>query len=125
MDTSPADAGSPPPGTGDDMALPPPQRLHWSAFAACRGRDTEDWFPDDRKTVQAEIEVSWRAKTVCVGCPVRAECLEYAYATNTRYGVYGGTTPLERAMVERDPDRVAILLADLDVQIANRERGVA
>ena len=36
------------------------------------------------------------AKAVCVRCPVRAQCLDYAVALGIRHGVWGGTTPEER-----------------------------
>ena len=37
-----------------------------------------------------------RAKQVCAGCDVRAECLQQAVRTGERYGVWGGLTDLER-----------------------------
>lgn len=44
------------------------------------------------------------AKTACSHCTVRAECLTYAMETETGYreGVYGGTSPRERAALARD-----------------------
>lgn len=36
------------------------------------------------------------AKNVCTGCPVSAKCLNYAFETDDRWGIYGGLTPLER-----------------------------
>ncbi len=37
-----------------------------------------------------------RAKAVCAGCPVRAECLEFALANDERWGVWGGTSERQR-----------------------------
>src|SRR5438270_80471 len=37
------------------------------------------------------------AKAVCAPCPVLRECLDWALHTQERWGVWGGTTPEERA----------------------------
>lgn len=42
------------------------------------------------------------AKRICVACPVRAECLEYALENNERQGVWGGKTYRERMVLRRD-----------------------
>jgi hypothetical protein len=42
-----------------------------------------------------------RAKTVCRDCPVREACLAHALKNDEREGVWGGTTPVERARVKR------------------------
>ena len=39
-----------------------------------------------------------RAKTVCASCPVQTQCLEYAVASDERYGVWGGLTHDERLL---------------------------
>lgn len=43
-----------------------------------------DFFSED----PAEVE---RAKAVCVTCPFRLKCLQYAYDNKERHGVWGGT----------------------------------
>lgn len=60
----------------------------WRSRAACRGMDTDLFFPRDRKAGEAAIRV-------CRGCPVAVECGEWAdghracgYRT---VGVWGGT----------------------------------
>lgn len=53
---------------------------------ACTGLDRpDDMFPDvlDRAAVE-------RARRVCGGCPVVAECGEYADLTGQKHGVWGG-----------------------------------
>lgn len=45
----------------------------------------------------AEGQMLDMARACCRGCPVRAECLAYAIAADERFGVWGGTTPVERA----------------------------
>lgn len=37
------------------------------------------------------------AKRVCSRCPVRAACLDYAITNGEDEGIWGGTTPRERA----------------------------
>ena len=90
----------------------------WTTRAACAGRDTEDWFPEDRKTIGEEIESSMLAKRLCQSCPVKAQCLEDAFTMKDEYGVRGGSTPGQRRMVAKDPDRVFLLLSELEVEMA-------
>ena len=48
---------------------------------------------------------SARAKAVCKGCPVVAECLADALDNRTEFGVWGGMTERERrALLRRRPD---------------------
>jgi WhiB family redox-sensing transcriptional regulator len=46
------------------------------------------------------------AKTICAGCPVRTECLDYALADDTLVGVWGGTSETERDHI-RNRRRIA------------------
>jgi WhiB family redox-sensing transcriptional regulator len=41
------------------------------------------------------------AKRICIGCPVRQECLDYALVSNQRFGIWGGLTEEERRPVRR------------------------
>jgi len=41
------------------------------------------------------------AKRVCDQCPVTAECLEFALATNQEAGVWGGLTEDERRRMRK------------------------
>ena len=50
------------------------------------------WFP-------TYSHGGWRARQVCKDCLVRQECLEWAVAANEAYGIWGGTTPAERARI--------------------------
>ena len=46
-----------------------------------------------------------RAKAVCLGCPVRTECLADALDNRIEFGVWGGMTERERrALLRRRPN---------------------
>ncbi len=46
-----------------------------------------------------------RARSVCVGCPVRTECLAEALDNRLEWGVWGGLTERERrAVLRRRPN---------------------
>lgn len=62
--------------------------------ALCKGQDPRLWFPSQGGSHE-------RAKAVCQVCPARADCLDWAMQTNERNGVWGGTSPNERALLRR------------------------
>uniref|UniRef100_UPI001295A997 WhiB family transcriptional regulator n=1 Tax=Actinomadura macrotermitis TaxID=2585200 RepID=UPI001295A997 len=71
--------------------------LDWTARAACRNADPDALF------VQGAAQN--RAKLICRGCPVRAECLADALDNRIEFGVWGGMTEQERrALLRRRPD---------------------
>jgi WhiB family redox-sensing transcriptional regulator len=96
----------------------------WTKRAACAGRDTQDWFPEDRKSVAEEVQSSWLAKRICSTCPVRAECLEQAFVMGDDHGIFGGATPGQRRKVAHDPDRVYLLLSELEIEMWADDREV-
>ena len=69
----------------------------WASKAACRSTDPDALF------VQGAAQN--RAKTVCLGCPVRTECLADALDNRIEFGVWGGMTERERrSLLRRRPD---------------------
>ncbi len=69
----------------------------WTAGAACRVTDPDTLF------VQGAAQN--RAKVVCVGCPVRTECLADALDNGIEFGVWGGLTERERrSLLRRRPN---------------------
>lgn len=69
----------------------------WRVQAACR-----DENPDQLFVRGAEQR---KARMVCVGCPVRTECLGEALDNRIEFGVWGGMTERERrALLRRRPD---------------------
>lgn len=70
----------------------------WRHRAACRDEDPELFFPiaDNHGRLPAgQLEA---ARAVCHICPVRADCEQWAVETGQAWGVWGGTTPSERAV---------------------------
>src|SRR5215831_19588422 len=65
-----------------------PDEMWWLPEARCIGEDPELFFPigtsDDALSQVAD------AKTVCRGCSVRADCLEWSLSTFQDAGVWGG-----------------------------------
>jgi WhiB family redox-sensing transcriptional regulator len=80
------------PPTLEELAVRPA----WMRLAACRGMETERFFPASWDDV-AHAE----ARAVCGGCQVRAECLDYALADTLCAGIWGGTTGLDRRQLRR------------------------
>ena len=72
-----------------DHVSPAENDPSWRNNAACLGADSGVFFPD-RGTNATE------AKQICGGCPVQAECLEYALRTRPVYGIWGGLNHNER-----------------------------
>jgi hypothetical protein len=74
--------------------------LDWQSSALCAQSDPELWHPDRRSDPATE------AKRVCEDCPVRWKCLDTAMAAEaglhsaSRYGIWGGLTPRERAALD-------------------------
>jgi WhiB family redox-sensing transcriptional regulator len=66
----------------------------WQARGSCVGVDPDLFFPQRGESV---VE----AKAICVGCPVRAECLAHALERNERFGIWGGLSERERRAIRR------------------------
>lgn len=71
----------------------------WRKHAVCLSVGTHAFFPEVGEPSKA-------AKAVCNGrrgsppCPVRDACLTYALNHDERYGVWGGTSEKERAILK-------------------------
>jgi WhiB family redox-sensing transcriptional regulator len=70
-------------------------RLAWMDQAACKGMDTDRFFPDVGAARKAT-----EAKAICAGCQVQDPCTELAVrgadSQDTDHGIFGGTLPTER-----------------------------
>ena len=65
----------------------------WTLLAECRNESPDTLFVSGA--------AQHRAKSVCRGCPVRTECLNYALSRPEKYGVWGGLNEEERAAERR------------------------
>ena len=74
---------------GDDDGV-----LAWQEEALCAQTDPEAFFPEKGGSTR-------EAKRVCVGCDVRAECLEFALRNDERFGIWGGLSERERRRLKR------------------------
>lgn len=71
----------------------------WATQGVCRHSDPELFFPVSRVGPGAG-QVA-RAKAVCLRCPVRTECLEFALDSGQDFGVWGGASEDERRTMRR------------------------
>lgn len=74
----------------------------WTKNSACATFPIPNMFPaeGDHKGIAA-------AKSVCGGCPVRAQCLATALDDGEPHGVWGGLSAEERVAVRRNNSRRA------------------
>ena len=68
--------------------------LAWQAEALCAQTDPEAFFPEKGGSTRD-------AKRVCVVCPVREECLQYAMDNDERFGIWGGLSERERRRLRK------------------------
>lgn len=70
----------------------------WRQRAACRGTGWDLWFapPNTPSASSLEQRRVRDASAICLGCPVRQECLDYALEHSIWYGIWGGMTERER-----------------------------
>lgn len=69
----------------------------WHLKAACRGPESTLFFPPSFPERREEREAREdKAKTICVECGVRRECLEFALRVREPHGIWGGLTETER-----------------------------
>lgn len=70
-----------------------PQSSDWRKRAACRGHDTDMFFPERGQNVKP-------AKEVCHTCPVKKPCLEEALI-NLDPGIWGETSERQRKLTNK------------------------
>jgi WhiB family redox-sensing transcriptional regulator len=71
-----------------------PDEQSWQERALCAQTDPEAFFPEKGGSTR-------EAKRICIGCEVRAECLEYALLHDERFGIWGGLSERERRRLKR------------------------
>lgn len=78
---------------------------NWRTHAACRDEDPDLFFPIG-SSGPAVVQAA-EAKVVCRGCPVQAQCLEWALENGQDSGVWGGLAEDERRALKRRSRRRA------------------
>lgn len=66
----------------------------WFDRAACEGLDPDLFFAERGESIAL-------AREICNGCPVQAECLDYALRHRITYGVWGGLSERQRRRLRR------------------------
>ena len=93
------------PGTTAATSLTLPGR--WAELALCAQADPDAWFPG-----KGEHALAKAATRICRGCPVQAQCLDYALSGADTWGgiatgIWGGTTPQQRNQLRQRRKTVA------------------
>ena len=68
----------------------------FSHRASCVSAPDKSVFYSDDVFVQLDAARDW-----CSACPVRLDCLQYALLYNEEFGVWGGTTEIDRKSLRR------------------------
>jgi hypothetical protein len=67
----------------------------WQAMGECRSVADDSCFPEPGQATAAAVDR-------CGFCPVRRSCLASALATDEEFGVWGGTTEIQRDVIRTD-----------------------
>jgi len=86
----------------------------WWAESMCRRHPTQWWFAGGQRETML-------AKDICSGCVVQTPCLEFALGRPELLGVWGATTPTERAALRRATRGVPVVAVGDRVQPIGRE----
>lgn len=73
----------------------------WQEKGACKNLDTEIFFLDFNEKGKSKRNKNRTAIEICKKCPVKMQCLEHAITTPENFGVWGGATPEQRAIIRR------------------------
>jgi WhiB family redox-sensing transcriptional regulator len=80
----------------------------WMRWAACANSDPALFHPEPGEKNTDRIKT---AQQICHGCPVRIQCLVWAYETEDHFAILGGKTGNQRKRIE---NRIAKLMQDGD-----------
>jgi WhiB family redox-sensing transcriptional regulator len=67
----------------------------WQGMGECRSVADDSCFPDPGQATAAALDR-------CSFCPVRRSCLAASLAGDEEYGVWGGTTEIQRDVIRED-----------------------
>jgi WhiB family redox-sensing transcriptional regulator len=81
----------------------------WQHYGACRGEDSVFFFAPNYFEKRAQKNAREAvAKALCVRCPVRDQCLDYALEMREVHGIWGGLNEMERRNLLRQRAREAV-----------------
>ena len=86
---------------------PVADRWEWQFEGACRETGSESFYHPDGERGAARRLRDAAAKEICARCPVIDACREHALALREPFGVWGGLTEDERAVVLAERDLAA------------------
>lgn len=69
----------------------------WYERALCPQTDPDAFFPEKGGSTK-------EAKKICLGCPVKQQCLQWALDNDERFGIWGGLSERERRRLHRGID---------------------
>jgi WhiB family redox-sensing transcriptional regulator len=71
----------------------------WMVRASCINvpQEEAEWFPTER----TPLRLKQKAINICLMCPVRTDCLEYALRHKIKYGIWGGANEQRRERMRR------------------------
>lgn len=101
--------------TLEPLVSEPRADLSWQQDGLCNQTDPEAFYPEKGGSTR-------EAKSVCVGCMVRAECLSYALDTDQRFGVWGGMSERERRKLNTSRTLPCDMPGCTDLFAATRDR---
>ncbi len=84
--------------------VPVDSKWHWQELGRCRSADPLLFFHPQNERGSSRIRRDQSAKRVCVSCPVRLECADYAIRAREPYGVWGGLSEDDREQIFRRMD---------------------
>lgn len=80
----------------DDIETPHEyNKGEWRSRAKCSGLPPDIFFPERGQNTSITV------KKMCIDCPVRTECLEFAVLSNQQYGIWAGTSVKARRKLRR------------------------
>lgn len=69
----------------------------WMEDAECANSNSDVFFYNGASILGSPQDPKFQeAKAICRRCPVRLECLEWAFLTHSHVGVWGGLLPRQR-----------------------------
>lgn len=78
----------------------------WEDRAACEGMERLFFGRDGEPRLERKIREA-KAQTVCMSCPMRVQCLNYALRNSIRHGIWGGLNYEDRVRERRLRNRRA------------------